>query len=505
MSPCRAPVVVALILAVAPLAQGQELKKKWIGGFIGAGSAALGDLDGDGVQDFAAYERTQSSSLPPSPEVRTFSGATLHLLYAVKGPQKKNYEFGLAIADSGDVNGDGTSDFIVGAGDDTDPQYSMPSFNGAVYEVSGTNGSILGKFYGHGFGDELGHSVAGLGDVDGDGVPDFLAGAPQSSALVPGYVVCLSGKTMLPIYQIQGVNPGDEFGTVVRRLSDHDGDGIPDFVVVSPGVELRICSGIDGSTILSIPASATTWFPGGVAEVDDVDGDGVRDIAFGFYDQSRPGGEIDVYSIATQTTLRVHPSDYGFGLFGTSLAAIADVDGDGVRDYVAGANQFVTAATAPLYSGRTGERLYEFADPLASMELGGAPADVGDLDGDGRSEFLINSDQHLESGTQGALFLYSGNDLWLNAAPKAPKAGALESLSMHGAPTGQPVGVFLTAVNGTPTFQLLAVGISDAVESFTLQGTVPGGLAGSTMTLHAFALDANSKLISSADEVVTFQ
>ena len=108
-----------------------------------------------------------------------------------------------------------------------------------------------------------------------------------------------------------------------------------------------------------------------------------------------------------------------------------------------------TLAVAPLARGQ------ELKKKWLGGSIGAGSAALGDLDGDGRSEFLINSDQHLERASQGALCLWSGNDLWLNAAPKSPKAGVLESLAMHGAPTGQPVGLFLTAVNGAPTFQLL--------------------------------------------------
>ena len=54
--------------------------------------------------------------------------------------------------------------------------------------------------------------------------------------------------------------------------------------------------------------------------------------------------------------------------------------------------------------------------------------------------------------------------------------------------------------------QLLAFGISDSLESFTVTGTVPSGLAGTTMTLQRLpAISATGRLMSSADETIAFQ
>jgi hypothetical protein len=118
---------------------------------------------------------------------------------------------------------------------------------------------------------------------------------------------------------------------------------------------------------------------------------------------------------------------------------------------------------------------------------------------------VVGSPLRHHSGKRGAAFVYRGNDLWLNAEPKLPAAGDVESLIVHGAPAGNPVAVFLTDVDGTPLVRLLSLGTSDAVESFTLGGTVPSGLTGMTITLHAYALDTHSRLMSSADETILFQ
>ena len=101
--------------------------------------------------------------------------------------------------------------------------------------------------------------------------------------------------------------------------------------------------------------------------------------------------------------------------------------------------------------------------------------------------------------------LFRGNDLWLDAYPKNIAAGATGTAVIHGAPFGNPVALFVVDFAGTPAFHLVGFGLADAVEAFTVSAVVPNGLAGSEWTLRAYALDANGKLMVSADEVVAFE
>jgi hypothetical protein len=228
----------------------------------------VGDVDGDGVPDFAVTSKV--CPLTVSPDIFTvYSGATQQALWSVSKPagsvfgwyagdgldtdgdgrnevlviQKKpgderifvfnsngsqRYEllatpFGMAIqsvAAVGDIDGDGGSDFVVGCSEATG--------RGAVILVSGRTGAILRVSYGQQALDVLGESVAAAGDVDGDGQPDYIAG---SSTVNPrGLVVLFSGATGAPL---QTWTAG--YGHALLGRLDVDQDGVPDVITGSPG------------------------------------------------------------------------------------------------------------------------------------------------------------------------------------------------------------------------------------------------------------------------------
>jgi hypothetical protein len=81
--------------------------------------------------------------------------------------------FGFSVSGAGDVNGDGFADLIVGAdGDDNNG-----SSSGSARVFSGKDGAVLHTFNGDDSNDQFGGSVAGAGDVNGDGFADLIAGA----------------------------------------------------------------------------------------------------------------------------------------------------------------------------------------------------------------------------------------------------------------------------------------------------------------------------------------
>ena len=423
---------VVAVLACAPLSRAQQVVRKHFPGF-GYRVAGLGDLDGDSVRDYALQDWPSGG-----PAVEVYSGATGAGLFTVQTSQSGSNDFGNALAGAGDFDGDGVPDFVIGADDYVDPNQTFVVC-GAVLTCSGKDGHVLQTIYGGADYEQLGYAVAAMDDVDGDGAPDLLAGAIESyrgTSFGNGAVRCLSGRTGALLYQVDGAAAGDALGFAIATLSDHDHDGLRDFAVKAYA-ETRICSGATGATITSIPTPAALFNNSGLAEIDDVDGDGEPEIATGEIDPVTQSGQVRVISIPTQTQLRIHADGAWMDYYGTVIATITDADGDGVRDYLVNApGWFTPRGSASLFSGRTGERLYRFIDRKADYFLGWSIADAGDLDGDGRAEMLIGSPYHKQGKNFGAALICSGNDLWLNAELKLPLAGDSESLEVHGAPSG---------------------------------------------------------------------
>ena len=151
--------------------------------FIGFASslAVVGDLDGDGISDYlvGAYEYHWNGSMNQG-RAFTFSGANGKLLLTIDNPYPRQDAasnphhgpaFGCAVAAAGDVNLDGVPDLLIGA-------FNHES-SGQALVFSGKDGKFLytlqvpQRQLGAGFG----WSVASLGDLNGDGIPELIVGA----------------------------------------------------------------------------------------------------------------------------------------------------------------------------------------------------------------------------------------------------------------------------------------------------------------------------------------
>jgi hypothetical protein len=144
---------------------------------LGDSLATLGDLDGDGYREFAIG--TELDHAPPylTPQVYVYSPRKQALLYQVSLPKDNGYM--ASIADVGDADLDGVSDFVIAKGQ-------------TITVVSGATGSILSQWTEQ----NMAPSVDGLGDVDGDGFPDLVCGRPFRSTngwVDNGVVDVLSG------------------------------------------------------------------------------------------------------------------------------------------------------------------------------------------------------------------------------------------------------------------------------------------------------------------------
>jgi len=289
---------------------------------------------------------------------------------------------------------------------------------------------------GDGPGDRLGSRVAACGDVDDDGYPDWIVGAPKADANGPnsGSALVFSGLSGALLYRFDGDSAGIEFGSAVDGAGDVNGDGHDDLIIGAPrksvgtlsSGEVIVFSGADGSVLHTISGAHQFGFLGSaVAGAGDVDGDTRDDfiIATPYADTNgTDSGEVAVYSGATGLLIRAHSGDTFGAHFGSSLDGGVDVNGDGRTDYLVGAPaddlNGDDAGQAKLFSGLDGTAL-GFQLGTLGDQLGQAVAFVGDLDGNGRSEYGWgapgagggNGEVYVRLDTDVPLFHLAGTEL----------------------------------------------------------------------------------------------
>jgi len=215
-------------VAQAPIYSMQGLSA---GDQFGKTVAALGDIDGDGAEDIAVGAPLADVGGTDRGAVVVFSGASGASLYSVYG-QSNSDNFGCAIARLGDVNLDGVADFAVGA-----RLSDLGGTNsGALVVCSGATGAKLKTISGLGAGDQLGYAIAEGSDFDGDGLQDVAAGAPfrDAGGSNAGSVLVFTALTGALIGQSNGQHALDEYGSALCTGPDLNADGKRDLYVGAP-------------------------------------------------------------------------------------------------------------------------------------------------------------------------------------------------------------------------------------------------------------------------------
>ena len=385
-----------------------------------------------------------------------------------------NDRFGRSVASIGDVDGDGVVDIAVGAHGDDD---GGPD-RGAVHilflnpdgsvraeqKISSTTGGMIGPLDDN---DAFGMSATGIGDLDGDGIPDIVVGArlddDGGNNRGAVYVLFLNRngtvRTERKISSTTGglgpLSDDDSFGVSATGIGDLDGDGTRDVAVgahndgvtnrgavhvlfLRPDGTVRAQQKINdtqGGLVGNLDANDSFGYS--VAGVGDLDVDGTPDLAVGAIgdgDGGSGGGRGAVYVLfldpggTVKDEQKISSTQGGLSgplddndVFGYSAAGVGDLDADGTPDLAIGAIGDGDGG------GGRGAVYVLFLDPDGTVKdeqkisstrggltgpldnddsFGSSSTSLGDLDGDGSIDLAIGAFLDDDGGSdRGAVYV----------------------------------------------------------------------------------------------------
>lgn len=382
-----------------PFVEAAAIIHEWIGEAandqFGWVARTIGDVDKDGVLDFATSAPTHASGGQGAGRIYVYSSKSRQLLWKADGAAGDR--LGITIEAAGDTNKDATPDVVAtGAGQ--------------VRVYSGKSGEVLRVLKSPGTLPLL--ATAGAGDVNEDGYADIIAGAtplpPGAGAtsppvVGPGAAYVFSGKDGSVLMTMAGERDGDRFGSAVA--GNVFGKGTLLVVGASGAGATRtgrayVFSSTSPKPAFTIDADETGAALGAmfVAVVGDVDADGVADAYasdFGNRAKGPATGRVYVHSGKDgRRILTVTGVNAGEG-FGTSPSPAGDLDGDGHADLAVGAWQHAGAAVSGgriyIHSGKDGRLLRTITGRIPGDTLGFDSVGIGDVNGDGIVDLLVTS------------------------------------------------------------------------------------------------------------------
>ncbi len=439
--------------------------------YFGISIANIGDLNGDGVLDIAvgALDDAGGTSRGAIHVMLMNSNGTVSRTIEINdlttnGPVLSNDDyFGISIANIGDLNGDGILDIAVGASGDDAGGTTRGAIHVMLMNSNGTvsrtieindltaNGPVLSN------SDHFGISIANIGDLNNDGTLDIAVGAyfDDAGGTNRGAIHVMlmnSNGTVSSTIEINDLTANgpdlsndDYFGISIANIGDLNNDGTLDIAVGASGdstggtsrgaihVMLMNSNGTVSSTIEinSLTAngpdlSSYNYFGISIANIGDLNSDGILDIAVGASGDDTGGtdkGAIHVMLMnrdgTISRTIEINdltasgPDLSNSDNFGQSLANIGDLNGDGILDIAVGAYYDDAGGTSRgaiyvMLMNRDGiiSRTIEINNLTAngpdlsnSDNFGISIANIGDLNNDGILDIAVGASDDDAGGT----------------------------------------------------------------------------------------------------------
>ncbi len=277
------------------------------------GVLTMGDFNGDGIADLLVFARDQPVDLWYLGRLLVFFGRKGGLPtepdQEILGPFRPEADFGTSISSVGDVNGDGFEDVLIGAHHYQDREinqgrvflyYGSPTglqTNAGwenTYQPRETPGTVSARFQIYGY------AVGKAGDVNGDGLSDFLVGTPAGDhgEINEGLCFCFHGArgtiSSTPQWMAESNQDEGALGVSICGVGDVNHDGFDDVVVGARSTSHRVArEGVVGLYLGSPKGLGTVpgWtaeggasgseFGAKVAFLGDINRDGYNDFAVG--------------------------------------------------------------------------------------------------------------------------------------------------------------------------------------------------------------------------------